>query len=57
MNAKIISMWNFNQSGISPKYIKMSDFQTKIPMLGEIESLNVSVACGIILYEAVKQRL
>jgi len=26
-------------------------------MLGEIESLNVSVACGIILYEAVKQRL
>ncbi len=45
------------ESGISPKYIKMSDFQTKIPMLGEIESLNVSVACGIILYEAVKQRL
>ncbi len=45
------------ESGISPKYLKMSDFQVKIPMIGEIESLNVSVACGVVLYEAVKQRL
>jgi 23S rRNA (guanosine2251-2'-O)-methyltransferase len=28
----------------------------KIPMLGTIESLNVSVAAGILIYEAVKQR-
>ena len=29
----------------------------KIPMLGEVESLNVSVATGIVLYEALRQRL
>ncbi len=33
------------------------DFLVKIPMLGEIESLNASVASGILLYEAVRQRL
>ncbi len=42
--------------GISPKYIKMSDHLAKIPLLGEISSLNVSVACGVVLYETVKQR-
>ncbi len=33
------------------------DFLAKLPMLGEIESLNVSVATGISLYEAVRQRV
>ena len=42
--------------GISPAYLKLSDIQVKIPMLGEIESLNVSVATGIILYDIVRQR-
>lgn len=32
------------------------DALVKIPMLGRIESLNISVACGVILYEAVRQR-
>jgi rRNA methylase, putative, group 3 len=32
------------------------DVLVKIPMLGKIESLNVSVAAGVILYEAVRQR-
>ncbi len=32
------------------------DFLVKIPMLGEIQSLNASVAAGILLYEAVRQR-
>jgi 23S rRNA (guanosine2251-2'-O)-methyltransferase len=31
--------------------------QVKIPMTGKIASLNVSVATGIVLFEAVKQRL
>jgi 23S rRNA (guanosine2251-2'-O)-methyltransferase len=34
----------------------MCDAQAKIPMVGEIQSLNVSVAAGIIFYEALKQR-
>ncbi|ADY51350.1 RNA methyltransferase, TrmH family, group 3 [Pseudopedobacter saltans DSM 12145] len=44
-------------TGISFELIRNSDYLTKIPMAGEIESLNVSVSAGIILYEAVRQRL
>jgi len=33
------------------------DFLVKIPMVGKVESLNVSVAAGIIIYEAFKQRM
>lgn len=42
--------------GISPSILKASDYAAKIPLLGDIESLNVSVACAVILYEAVRQR-
>jgi len=44
------------KDGISQRYLKVSDNIVKIPILGEIESLNVSVATGIMLYEAIKQR-
>ena len=44
-------------TGISTKLLKKSDYLVKIPVLGQIESLNVSVAAGIIVYEAVKQRI
>jgi 23S rRNA (guanosine2251-2'-O)-methyltransferase len=36
--------------------MKICDEEMKIPMPGDFESLNVSVATGIILYEVVKQR-
>jgi 23S rRNA (guanosine2251-2'-O)-methyltransferase len=42
--------------GINPSVLKISDERAKLPILGEIESLNVSVACGAFLYEAVRQR-
>ncbi|NRD24774.1 23S rRNA (guanosine(2251)-2'-O)-methyltransferase RlmB [Winogradskyella litoriviva] len=42
--------------GINPSVLKVVDDQAKLPILGEIESLNVSVACGAFLYEAVRQR-
>lgn len=45
------------ENGISNEYLKRSDVQVKIPMAGQIASLNVSVASGIVLFEAVKQRL
>jgi 23S rRNA (guanosine2251-2'-O)-methyltransferase len=44
------------EDGISGEYIKRSDSLVMIPMVGEIGSLNVSVAAGIILFEAVRQR-
>lgn len=42
--------------GIYPALIKICDEQFKIPMKGNFESLNVSVAAGVILYEVMQQR-
>ncbi|WP_407557300.1 23S rRNA (guanosine(2251)-2'-O)-methyltransferase RlmB [Winogradskyella sp. 4-2091] len=42
--------------GINPSVLKVVNEQAKLPILGDIESLNVSVACGAFLYEAVRQR-
>ena len=36
--------------GLSKAVSDMADYKIKIPQIGEIESLNVSVACGIFLY-------
>ena len=44
------------EDGISNDLINISDKKVKIPIYGSIKSLNVSVASGIILYEAIKQR-
>ncbi len=44
-------------SGISQKVKKNCDFLVKIPMKGKVTSLNASVSTGIIVYEAMKQRL
>ena len=43
--------------GVSSGLLKMVDYKAKLPMLGSTDSLNVSVACGAILYEIVRQRL
>lgn len=43
--------------GINPSTLKIVDEKAKLPLLGDIESLNVSVACGAFLYEVVRQRL
>ncbi len=45
------------ENGISTDLIRISDHLAKIPMFGEIESLNVSVSAGILLYEAVRQKM
>ncbi len=42
--------------GINPSTLKVVDTKAKLPLLGAIESLNVSVACGAFLYEVVRQR-
>ncbi len=43
-------------TGISNDLLRMADQLVQIPLLGEIRSLNVSVATGVILYELVRQR-
>ena len=44
------------EKGIQNELLKLCDRKVKIPLMGTIASLNVSVASGIILYEAVRQR-
>ena len=43
------------EDGISHDLLKMSDARLSIPMAGDISSLNVGVATGMILYERLKQ--
>ncbi|MDA8952037.1 23S rRNA (guanosine(2251)-2'-O)-methyltransferase RlmB [Flavobacteriaceae bacterium] len=43
--------------GINPSVLKIVDYTAKLPLLGTIDSLNVSVACGAFLYETTRQRL
>ena len=42
--------------GVSEEAVAEADLQVKIPMMGMTQSLNVSVACAIVLYEALRQR-
>ena len=42
--------------GISAEYLKFADGEVSIPIQGDISSLNVSVAAGVLLYEVVRQR-
>lgn len=44
------------EHGVYPALMKICDEQFQIPMTGDFESLNVSVAGGVILYEVMKQR-
>lgn len=43
--------------GISPYIFKACSTKVAIPMFGQIESLNVSVAAAVLMYEVVRQRL
>ena len=42
--------------GVSPEVLRICDEMVSIPILGKISSLNVSVAAGVMIYEAVRQR-
>lgn len=44
-------------TGLSPEVLRACDMLATIPILGNIGSLNVSVAAGVMLYEAVRQRM
>ncbi|GAA3972125.1 23S rRNA (guanosine(2251)-2'-O)-methyltransferase RlmB [Hymenobacter antarcticus] len=44
------------EDGISPDLLNLADIKLKVPMSGQIQSLNVSVAAGIMLFEVARQR-
>lgn len=57
MKGKIALVIGGEGSGLSELVRKKCDFIAQIPMKGEITSLNASVATGVLIYEALRQRL
>ena len=56
LNSPLAIIMGSEEDGISPELLKAADHLAKIPMKGQISSLNVSVAAGIAIYEAVRQK-
>jgi len=57
LNQPMAIVMGSEHRGVNPSILKMVDYKAKLPLLGEIASLNVSVACGAFLYETVRQRI
>lgn len=56
LSGPLALMMGSEENGISRVLLKYADLPVKIPQYGHIDSLNVSVASGIILYEVIRQR-
>ena len=56
LNTPLALVMGSEEDGISPQLLKEADYLAKIPMKGKISSLNVSVAAGISIYEAIRQK-
>ncbi|SHM11868.1 RNA methyltransferase, TrmH family [Caldanaerovirga acetigignens] len=52
----VVIVFGSEAEGVSKEILNMPSEQVKIPLFGKAESLNVAVACGILLYEAARQR-
>lgn len=49
-------MFGSEEDGISPQLLNEADIRAKIPLKGNIGSLNISVAAGITIYEVIRQK-
>lgn len=56
LNVPVAFIMGSEDEGVSSDYQLLCDEIVSIPMLGTIDSLNVSVAAGVLIYEAVRQR-
>jgi len=57
LNQSLALIMGSEHKGVNPSTLKIVEHKAKLPMKGEISSLNVSVACGAFLYEVLRQRL
>lgn len=56
LNSPLAIVMGSEDSGISPAILNLANEKLKIPITGQIESLNVSVSAALMIYEAVRQR-
>lgn len=56
LTESVMIVMGAEDTGVSPEIIKLCDGKIKLPLKGSIESLNVSVAAGILMYEVLRQR-
>lgn len=56
LNRPVAIVMGSEESGISESVLKISDEKLRIPLVGKIESLNVSVSAALMIFEAVRQR-
>jgi len=56
LNTPLALVMGSEEDGISPQLLRDADHLAKIPMKGKISSLNVSVAAGVSIYEAIRQK-
>ena len=57
LTKKCAFVFGNEHTGVSAEAASLADASIKIPMVGMIQSLNVSVACAVTLYEALRQRM
>lgn len=57
LSGSIALIFGSEEDGISSDLLRMADERLKIPMAGGVDSLNVSVSVGIVLYEMNRQRI
>lgn len=57
MTVPLAIIMGSEEKGVSHSVLNIVDQKAALPLLGEINSLNVSVACGAFLYEVVRQRV
>ena len=56
LNAPLAIVMGSEGKGVSKSVLNIVDQKAALPLLGDINSLNVSVACGALLYEVLRQR-
>ena len=57
LTKKTAFIFGNEHSGVSDEAVRLADATVMIPMMGMIQSLNVSVACAVTVYEALRQRM
>ena len=55
LNQPMAIVMGSENKGVNPSILKMVDYKAKLPLLGEIASLNVSVAAAVLMYEVNRQ--